>query len=129
MFAGINTCQHLQLAQVLYMNYVGRYLFLRFKDGREIRQKNPSQTLMNLQYIMDIVILMYMIYMHRTLTQQRSVLPCLPPNTHMCLGLSPLPGDNYLPGEMTAHKRQGKRSFLVVRTTQTFTNNVLDTCT
>ncbi len=27
------------------------YLFLRFKDGREIRQINPSQTLMNLQYI------------------------------------------------------------------------------
>ena len=26
------------------------YLFLRFKDGREIRQINPSQTLMNLQY-------------------------------------------------------------------------------
>ncbi len=26
------------------------YLFLRFKDGREIRQLNPSQTLMNLQY-------------------------------------------------------------------------------
>ncbi len=25
-------------------------LFLRFKDGREIRQINPSQTLMNLQY-------------------------------------------------------------------------------
>ncbi len=29
--------------------FVG-YLFLRFKDGREIRQINPSQTLMNLQY-------------------------------------------------------------------------------
>ncbi len=26
------------------------YLFLRFKDDREIRQINPSQTLMNLQY-------------------------------------------------------------------------------
>ncbi len=26
------------------------YIFLRFKDGREIRQINPSQTLMNLQY-------------------------------------------------------------------------------
>ncbi len=26
------------------------YLFLRFKDGRIIRQINPSQTLMNLQY-------------------------------------------------------------------------------
>ncbi len=25
------------------------YLFLQFKDGREIRQINPSQTLMNLQ--------------------------------------------------------------------------------
>ncbi len=25
------------------------YLFLRFKDGREIRQINPSQTLMNSQ--------------------------------------------------------------------------------
>ncbi len=25
-------------------------LFLHFKDGREIRQINPSQTLMNLQY-------------------------------------------------------------------------------
>ncbi len=25
-------------------------LFLRFKDGREIRQINTSQTLMNLQY-------------------------------------------------------------------------------
>ncbi len=28
-----------------------RYLFLRFKDRREIRQINPSQTLMNLQYM------------------------------------------------------------------------------
>ena len=27
------------------------YLFLRFKDGREIRQINPLQTLMNLQYL------------------------------------------------------------------------------
>ncbi len=27
------------------------YLFLRFKDGREICQINPSQTLMNLQYM------------------------------------------------------------------------------
>ncbi len=26
------------------------YLFLQFKDGREIRQINPSQTLMNLRY-------------------------------------------------------------------------------
>ncbi len=26
------------------------YLFLRFKDSREIHQINPSQTLMNLQY-------------------------------------------------------------------------------
>ncbi len=26
------------------------YLFLRFKGGHEIRQINPSQTLMNLQY-------------------------------------------------------------------------------
>ncbi len=26
------------------------YLVLRFKDGREIRQINPSQTLINLQY-------------------------------------------------------------------------------
>ncbi len=29
----------------------GGYLFLRFKDGREIRQINPLQTLMNLQYM------------------------------------------------------------------------------
>ncbi len=27
------------------------YLFLRFKNGREIRQINPTQTLMNLQYM------------------------------------------------------------------------------
>ncbi len=27
------------------------YLFLRFKDRREIRQINPLQTLMNLQYV------------------------------------------------------------------------------
>ncbi len=27
------------------------YLFLRFTDGRENRQTNTSQTLMNLQYI------------------------------------------------------------------------------
>ena len=33
------------------MNYVYGYLFLRFKDGREFRQINLSQTLMNLQYI------------------------------------------------------------------------------
>ncbi len=26
-------------------------LFLRFTDGREIREINPSQTLMNLQYV------------------------------------------------------------------------------
>ncbi len=26
------------------------YLFLRFKDGREIHRINPSKTLMNLQY-------------------------------------------------------------------------------
>ncbi len=32
------------------MNYVCRYLFLRDKVGREFRQINPSQTLMNLQY-------------------------------------------------------------------------------
>ncbi len=32
------------------MNYVHWYLCLQFKDGREIRQINPSQTLMNLQY-------------------------------------------------------------------------------
>ena len=30
------------------------YLFLRFKDGREIRQINPLQTLMNLQYMVHI---------------------------------------------------------------------------
>ncbi len=30
--------------------FVG-YLFLRFKDGHEIRQINPSQTLRNLQYM------------------------------------------------------------------------------
>ncbi len=29
------------------------YLFLRFKEAREIRQINPSQTLMNLQYLLD----------------------------------------------------------------------------
>ncbi len=28
------------------------YLFLLFKDCREVRQINPSQTLMNLQYIL-----------------------------------------------------------------------------
>ncbi len=28
------------------------YLFLQIKDGREIRQINPSQTLMNLQYVL-----------------------------------------------------------------------------
>ncbi len=33
------------------------YLFLRFKDGREIRQINPSQTLMNLQYSTSALIL------------------------------------------------------------------------
>ncbi len=27
------------------------YLYLQFKDGRKIRQINPSQTLMNLQYM------------------------------------------------------------------------------
>ncbi len=38
-------------------NYLGNELccynnlFLRFKDGHEFRQINPSQTLMNLQYI------------------------------------------------------------------------------
>ncbi len=32
------------------MNYVCRYLFLRFKGGRKNHQINPSQTLMNLQY-------------------------------------------------------------------------------
>ncbi len=30
--------------------FVG-YLLMQFKDGREIRQINPPQTLMNLQYI------------------------------------------------------------------------------
>ncbi len=44
----------LGLAQVL-ISYLSTqimcagYLFLRFKDGREICQINPSQTLMNLQ--------------------------------------------------------------------------------
>ncbi len=47
---------YLWLAQVLliiqvHMNYVCRYLFLRFKDSRKYRQINPSQTLMNLQYV------------------------------------------------------------------------------
>ena len=32
------------------MNYFCRYLCLRLKDCREIRQINPSQTLMDLQY-------------------------------------------------------------------------------
>ncbi len=27
------------------------YLFLRFKDGRGIHQINPSQTILNLQYL------------------------------------------------------------------------------
>ncbi len=27
------------------------YLFLQFKDWREVRQINPLQTLMNLQYL------------------------------------------------------------------------------
>ncbi len=31
------------------MDYVYGYLFLQFDDGREFRQINPSQTLMNLQ--------------------------------------------------------------------------------
>ncbi len=30
------------------------YLFLQFKDDREIRQINPSQTLINLQYYMGL---------------------------------------------------------------------------
>ncbi len=33
------------------MNYVCRYLFLRFNDGQAFRQINPSQASMNLQYI------------------------------------------------------------------------------
>ncbi len=32
------------------MNYVCGYFFLRFKDGHEFRQINPSQSFMNLQY-------------------------------------------------------------------------------
>ncbi len=43
------------------MNYVGGGggYFLRFKDGREIHQINPSQTLMNLQYIVVITYAKY----------------------------------------------------------------------
>ncbi len=49
MFAGINVC--IFETKPCLQGYVCRYLFLRFKDGREFRQINPSQTLMNLQYI------------------------------------------------------------------------------
>ncbi len=65
MFAGINVCAFetkpcsrglifavsLGLVSCLgtWIMFAG-YLFLRYKDGREIRQINPSQTLMNLQY-------------------------------------------------------------------------------
>ncbi len=35
----------------------GWYLFLRFKDGREIPQINPLQTLMNLQYPLPVIYL------------------------------------------------------------------------
>ncbi len=65
MFAGINVCvfeTNPCLRGLIFAissgltGYLGTwimfagYLFLRFKDGREIRQINPSQTLMNLQY-------------------------------------------------------------------------------
>ncbi len=40
------------------MNYVCGYLFLRFKDSREIRQINPSQTSMNLQYPVFVLLFM-----------------------------------------------------------------------
>ncbi len=38
------------------MNYVCVYLFLRFKDRHEIRQINPSQTLMILQYVITPIL-------------------------------------------------------------------------
>ncbi len=38
------------------------YLILRFENGREIRQINPSQTLMNLQYYYSYY---YQYYMYR----------------------------------------------------------------
>ncbi len=63
MFAGINVCVFetkpcsrgliFAISSGL-VSYLGTYilferdLFLRLKDGREIRQINPSQTLMNL---------------------------------------------------------------------------------
>ncbi len=65
MFAGVNVCVFetkpcsRRLIFAVSSSLVGYldtsimfagYLFLRFKDGREIRQINPSQTLMNLQY-------------------------------------------------------------------------------
>ncbi len=34
-----------------YMNYVCRYLFLRFEDDCEFHQINPSQRLLNFQYM------------------------------------------------------------------------------
>ncbi len=47
--------KYLRLTQVMliiqvHMHYVCGYLFLRLKDGRQFRQINPSQTLMNSQY-------------------------------------------------------------------------------
>ncbi len=51
MFAGINICGQPRSCYLSrYMIYVCVYLFLRFQRGRENRQINPSQTLMNLQY-------------------------------------------------------------------------------
>ncbi len=50
MFTGINICDcpsRVLLIIYVHMNYVCRYLFLRFKDGREFHQINPSQTLIN----------------------------------------------------------------------------------
>ncbi len=39
----------------MYMNYACGVFILRFKGGRENRQINPSQTLMNLQYLILLV--------------------------------------------------------------------------
>ncbi len=51
MFAGINVCGYFMSCQLSrYIIMFAGYLFLRFKDRREIRQINPSETLMNLQY-------------------------------------------------------------------------------
>ncbi len=56
---------------------LAEYLFLRFKDGREIRQINPPQTLMNLQHFISSIAPSLSVVLHMSTfpTNQNKRLP------------------------------------------------------